>query len=135
VHRDIKPDNVLLRGQHVVVTDFGIAKAVTEPSGRTTRDPVYRVELAYGLAGAGRRNEAAKALRLIEGAGSIEINSGNLGKAAQACVMLGDFDSAVGYLARALADSPVYTPAILRLDPIWDPLRGRADFRKLVAKR
>ena len=30
VHRDIKPDNVLLRGQHVVVTDFGIAKAVTE---------------------------------------------------------------------------------------------------------
>jgi serine/threonine-protein kinase len=29
VHRDIKPDNVLLSGHSAVVTDFGIAKAVT----------------------------------------------------------------------------------------------------------
>ncbi|MCZ6916019.1 MAG: serine/threonine-protein kinase [Gemmatimonadetes bacterium] len=29
VHRDVKPDNVLFSGGHVVVTDFGIAKAVT----------------------------------------------------------------------------------------------------------
>lgn len=30
VHRDIKPDNVLLSEGHALVTDFGVAKAVTE---------------------------------------------------------------------------------------------------------
>jgi len=30
VHRDIKPDNVMFSGVHAVVTDFGVAKAVSE---------------------------------------------------------------------------------------------------------
>jgi TolB-like protein/Tfp pilus assembly protein PilF/aminoglycoside phosphotransferase (APT) family kinase protein len=33
VHRDIKPDNVLITGRHAVVTDFGVAKAVSAASG------------------------------------------------------------------------------------------------------
>src|SRR4051812_17115528 len=34
VHRDIKPENILISGRHALVTDFGVAKAVTEATGR-----------------------------------------------------------------------------------------------------
>ena len=33
VHRDIKPDNILISGQHAVVTDFGVAKAMSDSVG------------------------------------------------------------------------------------------------------
>ena len=34
VHRDIKPDNVMLSERHALVPDFGVAKAVSETTGR-----------------------------------------------------------------------------------------------------
>ena len=36
VHRDIKPDNILHSGRHALVMDFGVAKAVSEATGRHT---------------------------------------------------------------------------------------------------
>jgi len=34
VHRDIKPENIMLSGRHALVADFGVAKAVSEATGR-----------------------------------------------------------------------------------------------------
>lgn len=34
-HRDIKPDNILLSGEYALVTDFGVAKAVSEATGES----------------------------------------------------------------------------------------------------
>ena len=36
VHRDIKPDNVMFSGNHAVVLDFGVAKAVRDAADSTT---------------------------------------------------------------------------------------------------
>ena len=36
VHRDIKPENIMLSGRHALVADFGVAKAVSEATGRQT---------------------------------------------------------------------------------------------------
>jgi formylglycine-generating enzyme required for sulfatase activity/tRNA A-37 threonylcarbamoyl transferase component Bud32 len=33
VHRDVKPDNVMISGNHAVVTDFGVAKALSTATG------------------------------------------------------------------------------------------------------
>src|SRR5438093_274118 len=39
VHRDVKPDNLLLSGKHALVTDCGVAKAVASWSGGGQRAP------------------------------------------------------------------------------------------------
>jgi Tol biopolymer transport system component len=36
VHRDMKPDNVMLSGRHALVTDFGVAKAVSDATDSLT---------------------------------------------------------------------------------------------------
>src|SRR5712692_5400256 len=36
-HRDIKPDNVLVANHHAVVTDFGVAKALSESTGKSSQ--------------------------------------------------------------------------------------------------
>ena len=62
VHRDIKPDNVMLSGRHALVMDFGVAKAVSEATGRQqlTTAGVALGTPAYMAPGAGHRRPAPR---------------------------------------------------------------------------
>ena len=48
VHRDVKPDNVLLSGGVAVVTDFGVAKAVSASSGGESSNRMTSLGVALG---------------------------------------------------------------------------------------
>jgi serine/threonine protein kinase len=37
VHRDVKPDNIMLAGRHAYVADFGVAKAIRDAAGEAAR--------------------------------------------------------------------------------------------------
>jgi serine/threonine-protein kinase len=45
VHRDVKPDNIMMSGRHALVTDFGVARAVSDA---TTRDSLTSLGIALG---------------------------------------------------------------------------------------
>ena len=54
--------------------------------------------------------------------------------AARAYCIIGDTDRALSILQRLITQSyaDCITPALLRMDPIWDPLRKNPEFRKLA---
>lgn len=47
VHRDVKPENILLSGESAVLTDFGIAQALDVPAGRLTGTGLFVGSPAY----------------------------------------------------------------------------------------
>jgi eukaryotic-like serine/threonine-protein kinase len=55
--------------------------------------------------------------------------------AAEAAVVAGERDAALGWLGELLVTPSVYTPAYLRVDPTWAPLLGDPRFEDVLAAR
>src|SRR5687767_9066607 len=55
--------------------------------------------------------------------------------AAEVAVVAGERDAALAWLGELLATPSIYTPAYLRVDPTWAPLRGGPRFEALLAAK
>ena len=99
-------------------------------------DPDVYGALAVAYAGLGLRDEAiheamtALQLRPV----AMDAVDGPLGLEilARVYTMLGDYDAAIDTLEGLLAMPSTISATMLRLDPVWAPLRDRAAFQNLV---
>jgi TolB-like protein/Tfp pilus assembly protein PilF len=105
-----------------------------EPQARRVDDSLVPVTLALAYAEAGRQKAAVSQARL-----ALELygNDANMrptaeSALAQVLMMDGDQDAAIERLEVTLQVPGGNTVALLRLDPVWDPLRGNPRFEALL---
>jgi tetratricopeptide (TPR) repeat protein len=107
-----------------------------EGTGRSGRGLLMQAEL---LASLGREEEALRTVLAYEQAGGtrgISRHSSWIYSAAKVHAVLGRVEEALPLLEAHLVDMEniwPLTPALLRLDPLWDKIRGDPRFQKLLA--
>lgn len=96
--------------------------------------------LAFAYAGLGKKTEAAaeseRAVALMPVSKDALTGADMLACQAQLYVRIGQPEQAIALLERVMAmpTGGILSGALLRLDPIWDPLRDDARFKALLAK-
>jgi TolB-like protein/Flp pilus assembly protein TadD len=106
-----------------------------EPMKDHVDDSLMSADLAIAYAGAGRKADAlAQAQRAVK----LFANDGINGPYAEAALLIaqgmtGDREAAIPKIASQLQRPAGPTPALLRLDPMWDSFRGDPRFEKLAA--
>ncbi|MFW6084576.1 MAG: protein kinase domain-containing protein [Gemmatimonadota bacterium] len=118
---------------------FQTAREVTRPLvEENPGDARYRGALGLALAGLGRAGEAIQqgeeALRLLPPTKQLWTGGWRVHELAAIYAMSGRVDEAIEQLERLLSIPSDVSAALLRIDPIWDPLRDDPRFRSLVAE-
>jgi tetratricopeptide (TPR) repeat protein len=103
-------------------------------------DPDLHLALGFAAAGLGLKDEAIregrKATTLMPVSRDAYSGPGYLSFLAQLFVRLGENSQAIDTLRQLLAvpsSGVAISPALLKLDPAWDPLRNDPRFQKLIA--
>lgn len=99
-------------------------------------DPRLYSALGIAYAGLGRKQEAIqegrKAVELLPVSKEAERGYYREWDLARIYAMVGEYDAAVERLEYLLSIPGHLTPAWLRIDPTWDPLRGHPRFQRLL---
>jgi len=101
-------------------------------------DPSRHVLLGQSYAGLGRKDDAIRegkhAITLRpESQDALDGVRMTLGL-AQIYAMLGEQDMAIPLLEHCVASPGGVSPNVLKLDPVWDPLRDHPRFQKMIAQ-
>jgi TolB-like protein/lipopolysaccharide biosynthesis regulator YciM len=114
---------------------FAEAAAHVEAMKDHVDDTLVPIDLAFAYAGAGRNADARRqAQRAVELYSNDALFRPWAEQAQiQVAAMAGDRDSGIPGIELSLKEAGGVTPALLRLDPAWDPFRGDPRFEKLAA--
>ena len=103
-------------------------------------DADLHMDLSYAAAGLGLKDEAISEGRKATTLMSVGLDAGSgpsyLEQLTELYVRVGEYDQAINLLQKLLAmptSGSAISPALLKLDPIWDPLRKDPRFQKLIA--
>ena len=153
--RQRDPEDILLLGfSQQLAGDTAAARATYQKSVENFRrqlekvepdsgfEPYTRALLGAAYAGLGEAAsaiaEGQKAISLLPSSKNPEFGPNLEDDMARIYARLGDADHAIPMLKRLLrtrfAGATFLTPATLRLDPIWDPIRNDPRFQELIAE-
>jgi eukaryotic-like serine/threonine-protein kinase len=99
----------------------------------------YHVALGLAYAGLGRKEEAIRegkeAVRMVPISRDALVGAELVGFLPEIYVRCGQYEAAIDQIETALSVPSLLSAGLLRVDPIWDPIRTNPRFRRLAEGR